>query len=114
MGVSRAWTLGLISGVGLCGILSGCVSDTLNQYAEADYGPSRGERLCHPYWDCQQGQWQRVGKSEIDTIVDYAQCEQELEAYGEWVSSMVVLGMEAGRCMEMKGYTLVFPNPLRQ
>lgn len=114
MRLSRTLNLGLFLSVGFCVGLSGCISDSLNQYAEADYGPSRGERLCHPYWDCQQGQWQRVDKSEIDTIVDYAQCEQDLDVYGEWFSTLVTLGMEAGRCMEMKGYTLVFPNPLRQ
>ena len=113
MRLCRSWGLGLFS-AGACVVLSGCISDSLNQYAETDYGPSRGDRLCHPYWDCQQGQWKRVGKSEIDTIVDYAKCEQELEVYGEWFRTLVALGMEAGRCMEMKGYTLVFPNPLRQ
>ncbi len=112
--VSRAWNFGIFLSAGFCVILSGCISDSLNQYAEDDYGPSRGERLCHPYWNCQQGQWQRVDKSEIDTMVDYAQCEQELEVYGEWFGTLVALGMEASRCMEMKGYTLVFPNPLRQ
>jgi len=114
MRFSRPWSLGLWLSVGMCVLLSGCISDSLNQYAETDYGPSRAQRLCHPYWDCQQGQWTRVGKSKIDMIVDYAQCEQELEVYGEWFSTMVSQGLEAGRCMEMKGYTLVFPNPLRQ
>ncbi|MDT7043778.1 hypothetical protein [Candidatus Nitronereus thalassa] len=94
--------------------LSGCVSDFLNQYAEYDYGPNRAERMCHPYWDCQQGEWTLVGKSEIDMIVDYANCERALEIYGEWLSPTVVSGMEAGHCMEKKGYTLRFPNPLRR
>jgi hypothetical protein len=73
----------------------------------------RADRLCHPYWDCQQGQWERVGKSEIDMIVDYADCERDLEPYGEWLNTTVVSGLEARHCMERKGYTLLFPNPLR-
>jgi hypothetical protein len=95
-------------------ILSGCVSSSLNQYAEYDYGSNRADRMCHPYWDCQQGQWKLVGKSEIDMIVDYANCEKDLEVHGVWLSPTVASGMEAGHCMEMKGYTLMFPNPLRQ
>ena len=114
MRASRTWSVGLLLTVGFCVMLSGCISDSLNQYAEYDYGPHLGERLCHPYWDCEQGQWQKVDKSEIDAIVDYAKCEQNLEVYGEWFSPLVALGLEARRCMEMKGYVLVFPNPLRQ
>lgn len=95
-------------------VLSGCVSSFLNQYTEYDYGPNLADRICHPYWDCQQGEWTLVGKSEIDMIIDYANCEKTLEVYGEWLSTTVGLGMEARRCMEMQGYTLMFSNPLRQ
>jgi len=109
----RQWSLGLLLSVVGSVALSGCISDSLNHYAEADYGANRADRLCHPYWDCQLGEWERVGKSEIDTIIDYAECEGDLDAYGEWFSSTVALGLEAGRCMESKGYVLMFPNPLR-
>jgi len=109
----RQWSLGLLLSVVGSVALSGCISDSLNHYAEADYGAHRADRLCHPYWDCQQGEWERVGKSEIDTIIDYAECEGDLDTYGEWFSTTVALGLEAGRCMESKGYVLMFPNPLR-
>ncbi len=110
----RQWCLGLLLSVVGSVALSGCISDSLNHYAEADYGAHRADRLCHPYWDCQQGEWERVGKSEIDTIIDYAECEGDLDAYGEWFSTTVALGLEAGRCMESKGYVLMCPNPLRR
>ncbi|GEM_PF-2628125 len=111
---TRQWTCGVVLSFVSSVTFSGCISDSVNQYAIAEYGPTRADRLCHPYWDCQQGEWKRVGKSEIDTIVDYAECEGRLERYGEWLSTTVVLGLESGRCMESKGYTLLFPNPLRQ
>jgi len=107
------WMVRLFVLIVSSGVLSGCVSDFLNQYAESDYGPNRSTLLCHPFWDCQQGTWEQVGKSQIETIIDDANCEQELEIYGEWLSPTVVFGMEADRCMEMKGYVLRFPNPLR-
>ena len=110
---SRQWSLGLWLSLVFSVGLSGCISDTLNQYALTDYGPGLADRLCHPFWDCQQGEWERVGKSEIDTIIDYAECEGDFDAYGEWFSTTVALGLEAGRCMESKGYVLMFPNPLR-
>ena len=94
--------------------LSGCVSDFLGRYAEYDYTTERGTRLCHPFWDCQQGQWMRVGKSDIDTIVDHALCEGELEVYGEWFDNSVSQGLEARRCMEIKGYALQYPIPFRR
>lgn len=108
------WRFEVLLIVVSCLVLSGCVFDSLNQYAEDDYGSDRADRLCHPTWDCQQGKWERVGKSEIDMIVDYAQCEGNLEPYGEWLRTTVSLGLEAKRCMEMKGYALKFPNPLRR
>ena len=114
MRVSRTRSVGLLWILGVCVLLSGCIADSWNQYAEYNYGPSLGERLCHPYWDCEQGQWQKVDKSEIDAIVDFAKCEQNLEVYGEWFRPLVALGMEARRCMEMKGYVLVFPNSPHQ
>lgn len=107
------WSVGLCASFILSVSLSGCISDSLNEYALSDYGPSQADRLCHPYWDCQQGQWEGVGKSEIDMIVDYADCERDLEPYGEWLDTTVVSGLEARQCMERKGYTLLFPNPLR-
>jgi hypothetical protein len=78
---SRQWSLGLLLSVVTSVALSGCISDSLNHYAEADYGANRADRLCHPYWDCQQGEWERVGKSELDTIIDYAEYEGDLDAY---------------------------------
>ena len=109
----RQWSLGLLLSVVTSVALSGCISDSLNHYAETDYGANRANRLCHPYWDCQQGKWERVGKSEIDKIIDYAECEGDLDAYGEWFSETVALGLETGQCMGLKGYVLMFPNPLR-
>jgi len=106
-------SLGLLLSVVASVAFSGCISDSLNHYAEADYGANRADRLCHPYWDCQQGEWEQVGKSEIDTIIDYAECEGDLDTYEEWFSTTVALGLEAGRCMESKGYVLMFPHPLR-
>ena len=104
------WFLGIMMSMSL----AGCVSETLNQYAEYDYGAERGTRLCHPFWDCGQGQWVDVGKSEIDTIVDFASCESKLDRYGDWIGNTVVQGMEAKHCMEVNGYVLKYPNPLRQ
>jgi len=109
----RHWSLGLFLSLVASVAFSGCISDTLHQYAFTDYGPNRADRVCHPYWDCQQGGWERVGKSEIDMILDYSECEGDLDAYGKWFSTTVALGLEASRCMESKGYVLVFPHPLR-
>ena len=87
--------------------LSGCVSNIWDKYAYPNYGSSRSDRLCHPYGSCVQGSWMKVGKSEIDAIIDYVTCEdQTLEQYHNWSLQTVTMGFEVGRCMQGKGYEL--------
>jgi len=87
--------------------LSGCASDIWDRYAYPNYGFSRADRLCHPYGSCDQGRWTQVGKSEIDSIIDYVTCEdQTLDQYSHWSLQTVTMGFEVGRCMQNKGYEL--------
>ncbi|MEC4673362.1 MAG: hypothetical protein VST68_04170 [Nitrospirota bacterium] len=49
----------------------------------------------------------KVGKSEIDAIIDYVTREdQTLEQYNNWSLQTVTMGFEVGRCMQGKGYEL--------
>jgi len=88
-------------------VLPGCVSDIWESYAYPDYGASRADRLCHPYASCDHGQWLQVGKSEIEAIIDYVTCEdQVMEVYRTWSLQTVTMGFEVGHCMQGKGYEL--------
>ena len=104
----RGWSWFWLGPV-LAGILflSGCVSDIWDSYVYPDYGFTRADRLCHPYASCSQGRWIQVGKSEIDEIIDYVTCEdQMLEQYKTCPLRTVTMGFEVGRCMKGKGYEL--------
>ena len=98
--VLKTWGLLVV-----CCMVCGC--EVWDQYARPDYSVSRAKKLCHPFGDCTQGHWVHVGKSEIDTIVDVEECENNLEQqYGKWGSQTVARGLEIEECMKSKGYAL--------
>ena len=79
-----------------------------NSYLHPDYGPTRAERVCHPYGDCSQGIWVAMDGSEEDTIQAKAECHGEVHqhhGYGWWEDS-VSRGLKIGDCMEKKGFIL--------
>ena len=99
--VLRTWGL-LI----LCFMLGGC--DVWERYARPDYSASRAAQVCHPFGECAQSQWVQVSKSEIDTIIDYEECESDWETrQGQWGSQSVSMGLEIEECMKSKGYALM-------
>ena len=90
----------------LCFMFWGC--EVWEQYVRPDYSAARAERLCHPFGDCTQGHWVHVGKSEIDAIVDYEECENDFEhRHGKWGAQSVAIGLAMEECMESKGFTLM-------
>jgi len=85
--------------------LGGC--SVWNAYLDPDYESSRADRLCHPYGQCSQGTWVAgVGTAE-DSTAAKTQCHDALDQrYGSWWDNSVARGLEIGRCMEEKGYSL--------
>ena len=88
-------------------LMSGCVGDYWERYANPDYGNERAERICHPYADCSQGVWVATARAEVDSTRAYRMCqEQSQEHHTGWSESTVSMGLEVGRCMRSKGYEL--------
>ena len=88
-------------------LLSGCVEDIWDRYADEDYGPSRANQICHPYADCSQGTWIATAQAEMDSHQAYLVCrEQTRQRHDEWSESTVSMGLEVGRCMRSLGYEL--------
>ena len=52
-------------------LLAGCLLETWEGLVQDEYTSSRADRICHPYGDCEQGEWVRIGKSESDTFLAY-------------------------------------------
>lgn len=90
--------------------LTGCLLETWEGLVQDEYKSSRADRICHPYGDCEQGEWVRIGKSEIDAFLAYSECEDRfVETHGQWSEDTIVMGLEVGRCMKSKGYILARP-----
>jgi hypothetical protein len=78
-----------------------------NSYLHPDYGPSRADRLCHPYGDCSQGTWVAMDGSVKDPTEAKTQCHEAVQHHGNgWWDDSVSRGLEIGTCMEKKGYIL--------
>ena len=86
--------------------LGGC--GLWDSYLHPDYGPSRADRLCHPYGDCSQGTWVPIDGSSKDSTIAKTQCHEEAyKNHGNgWWGDSVARGLEIGSCMEKKGFTL--------
>ena len=85
--------------------LGGC--NFWNSYLHPDYGPTRADRLCHPYGDCSQGTWVAVNGSDKDLTEAKTQCHEDDRRYGnEWWNDSVARGLEIRSCMEKNGYIL--------
>ena len=86
--------------------LGGC--SIWNGYLDPDYESSRADRLCHPFGDCSQGNWVAVDGSAKDSTIAKTQCHEAIDQHyrNGWWEDSVARGLEIGRCMENKGYTL--------
>ncbi len=85
--------------------LGGC--GIWNAYLDPDYGSSRADRLCHPYGDCSQGTWVGSDVATQDSTAEKLQCQEAIDQrYTSWWDDSVSRGLEIGRCMEGKGYSL--------
>ena len=86
--------------------LGGC--SLWNGYLDPDYESSRADRLCHPYGECSQGNWVADDGTAKDVPVAKQECQEAVDQrYGNgWWADSVTRGLEIGRCMEKKGYTL--------
>ena len=88
-------------------LMSACVGDFWEGYANPDYGHDRADQMCHPYADCSQGIWVATARAEGDPTRAYNMCrEQSQEHHTGWSESTVSMGLEVGRCMRSKGYEL--------
>jgi len=86
--------------------LGGC--SIWNSYLQPDYGPTRADRVCHPYGDCSQGTWVAIDGAPKDSIEAKVLCHEEVgQRYGNgWWNDSVTRGLAIGTCMEKKGFTL--------
>jgi len=86
--------------------LGGC--SIWNGYLYPDYESSRADRLCHPYGQCSQGMWVADDGMVQDSTLAKVQCQEAVDqrSGNGWWDDSVARGLEIGRCMEEKGYTL--------
>ena len=85
----------------------GCLGETWEQYAIPQHGLTRADRICHPYGQCIQGVWVKDNPTEMDPEQAHQICAEEYrQLYPSWSEDTVTTGLEIGRCMKAKGYTL--------
>lgn len=86
--------------------LGGC--SFWNAALEPDYKSSRADRLCHPYGECSQGTWVANDSSTQNLPVAKRECHEIVDGRegDKWWTDSVARGLEMGRCMKEKGFTL--------
>ena len=79
-----------------------------NAALDPDYESSRAGRLCHPYGECSQGTWVADDGMVQDSNIAERECYETVDRgeKDEWWTDSVARGLEIGRCMEKKGFTL--------
>ncbi len=87
-------------------VFSGCSIWDANLHP--DYQSTRADQLCHPYGNCSQGKWIAGEGVIINSREASQQCDDMIrERYGnDWWEDSMARGLEIGRCMEKKGFTL--------
>ncbi|HNP60664.1 MAG TPA: hypothetical protein PKM72_07485 [Nitrospirales bacterium] len=77
-------------------------------YSHPDHGPTRADRICHPYGDCVQGVWVATDRAETGTAEAHAHCVTQVgaEQGNDWKKKSVTQGLEIGECMERRGFLL--------